>query len=69
MKVGRGIEDLVKGFPKIKFKKDKIYDACQMGKQIRFFFKSINMLDTTRPLQLLHMDLFGPSRILSLGEK
>ena len=24
--------DLVKGLPKIKFEKDKICDACQMGK-------------------------------------
>ena len=61
--------DLVKKLPKIKFEKDKICDACQLGKQTRISFKSINMLNTYRPLQLLHMDLFGPSRTLSLGEK
>ena len=42
--------NLVKGLSKIKFEKDKICDACQMGKQTRTSFKSINMLNTTRPL-------------------
>ena len=32
--------DLVKGLPKIKFEKDKICDACQMGKQTKISFKS-----------------------------
>ena len=59
--------DLVKGLTKIKFEKDKICDACLLGKQIRISFKSINMLNTTTPLQLLHMNLFGPSRTLSLS--
>ena len=61
--------DLIKGLPKIKFKKDKICDACQLGKQTRISFKFINMLNTARPLQLLHMDLFRSSRILSLDRK
>ena len=61
--------DLVKELSKIKFKNDKICDACQKRKQTRISFKSINMLNTTCPLQLLHMDLFRPSRTLSLVEK
>jgi len=42
-------------------------DACQKGKQVRVYFKSKNIVSTTQPLQLLHMDLFGPSRTMSFG--
>ena len=42
--------DLVKGLPKIKFENDKICDACQLGKQTQISFKSINMLNISRPL-------------------
>ena len=36
------------------------------GKQIKSTLKYKNVVSTTRPLQLLHMDLFGPSRTRSL---
>ena len=60
-------KDLVVGLPKIRFSKDHLCDACQMGKQTRVSFKSKNVISTSRPLELLHMDLFGPSRTKSLG--
>ncbi|KAG8634434.1 hypothetical protein MANES_17G033205v8 [Manihot esculenta] len=60
-------DELVDGLPKIKYKKDKVCDACQMGKQVKSSFKSINKVISSRPLQLLHMDLFGPTRVASLG--
>ena len=59
--------DLVFGLPKLKYVKDKMCDACQMGKQTKVSFKPKNVVSTDRPLQLLHMDLFGPSRIASFG--
>ncbi|KAK2369267.1 putative mitochondrial protein [Trifolium repens] len=59
--------DLVIGLPKIKFVKDKLCDACQKGKQTKSTFKPKNVVSTTRPLQLLHMDLFCPSRTRSFG--
>lgn len=59
--------DSVIGLPKLKFEKNKICEACQYGKQSRSSFKSINCVTTTRPLELLHMDLFGPTRTTSLG--
>ena len=59
--------DLVIGLPKRNFVKDRLCDACQKGKQTRSTFKSKNVVSTTRPLQLLHMDLFGPSRTRSFG--
>jgi len=43
------------------------HDVCQNGKQVRVSFKSKNIVSTTQPLQLLHMDLFGPSRTISFG--
>ena len=60
-------KDLVVALPKLKFEKDRLCDACQKEKQTRVSFKSKNIVSTTQPLQLLHMDLFGPSRIMSLG--
>ena len=60
-------KDLVVGLPKLKFEKDKLCDACQKGKQTRVSFKPKNVVSTTQPLQLLHMDLFGPSRTMSFG--
>jgi len=59
--------DLVDGIPKLKLVKDAICDACQKGKQTKASFKSKNIVSTSRPLELLHMDLFGPSRVKSFG--
>jgi len=60
-------KDLVIGLPKLQFEKERLYDAYQKGKQVRVSFKSKNIVSTTQPLQLLHMDLFGPSRTMSFG--
>ena len=61
--------ELVKGLPKISFEKDKVCEACQMGKKIKTSFKNKNFIYTSRPLELLHMNLFGPSRTTSLRGK
>jgi len=53
--------------PKLKFEKDRLCKACQKSKQTKSTFKPLNVISTSRPLQLLHMDLFGPSRTMSLG--
>lgn len=52
---------------KLDFSKDQICDACQLRKQIRSSFKVKNIVSTTKPLQLLHMDLFGPTRNASIS--
>jgi len=62
-------KDLVVGLPKLTFEKDKICDACQQGKQTKESFKAKNVVSTSRPLQLLHMDLFGPIKTSSLSGK
>ena len=61
--------DLIVGLPKLCFDKDKICDACQFGKQVRNSFKSKNSVSTSRSLELLHIDLFGPMDVLSIGGK
>ena len=61
--------DLVIRLPKLNFNKDKIGDACQFGKQVRNFFKSKNLVSTSRPLELLHIDWFGPMDVISMGGK
>ena len=62
-------KNLVRGLPTIKFVKDNICDECIKGKQVKNAFKSKNSLYSSNPLELLHIDLFGPSRIGSLSGK
>ncbi|KAH0653229.1 hypothetical protein KY289_030907 [Solanum tuberosum] len=61
--------DLVIGLPKLDYSKDHICDACQMGKQTRNSFSSKDTVSTNKPIQLLHEDLFRPTRIASIGGK
>jgi len=60
-------KDLVVGLPKIKFENDRLCDACQKGEQTRVSFKPKKFVSTSKPLELLHLDLFGPSGTRSLA--
>ncbi|WCJ23989.1 Retrovirus-related Pol polyprotein from transposon RE1 [Euphorbia peplus] len=60
---------LVEGLPEISFKKNHLCNACQSGKQSRSSFKTKKVISTKRPLELLHMDLFGPVQPMSMGGK
>ena len=62
-------KNLVKGLPKVNYERNRLCDACQLGKQTRNTFKPKNLVPTIRPLELLHMNLFGPTRTTSLGGK
>ena len=62
-------KNLVRGLPQTKFEKPELCTACTLGKQVRSTFKPINHVSTNRVLQLLHMDLFGLNKVLSLGGK
>ena len=62
-------KDLVVGLPSIKCNDDKVCDACVKGKQTRISFKSKKYVSISRPLELLHVDLCGPIRITSRGDK
>ena len=60
-------KDLVSGLPNIKFQDNRLRDACVKGKHIRSSFNSKDIVSTKNPLDVLHMDLFGPSRVASLA--
>jgi hypothetical protein len=49
------------------FEKEKRCAACQAGKKVGTTYPSKNVTTTSRPLELLHMDLFGPVAYLSIG--
>ncbi|WVZ96842.1 hypothetical protein U9M48_042425 [Paspalum notatum var. saurae] len=60
-------KDLVRGLKYITFEKDKLCSACQAGKQVANTHPSKIFMSTSRPLELLHMDLFGPTTYTSIG--
>ncbi|KAJ9538937.1 hypothetical protein OSB04_031670 [Centaurea solstitialis] len=60
---------LVKGLPKIKFEKDDLCSACEMGKLKRSSHKTKSDPSFDQPLQLLHVDLCGPISVQSLNGK
>ncbi|WVZ88961.1 hypothetical protein U9M48_035428 [Paspalum notatum var. saurae] len=47
--------------------KDKPCSACQAGKQVTSHHPMKTCFSTSKPLQLLHMDLFGPTTYESIG--
>ncbi|GJW70439.1 retrovirus-related pol polyprotein from transposon TNT 1-94 [Tanacetum coccineum] len=57
-------KELVRNLPKIKFDQH-LCDACKIRKQAHASHKAKNIVSTTRCLELLHMDLFGPSAVRS----
>jgi len=57
---------LVKGLPNIDYHSDALYGACQRGKIVKSSFKAKDIVSTSRPLELLHIDLFGPVNTASL---
>ncbi|GJY97226.1 retrovirus-related pol polyprotein from transposon TNT 1-94 [Tanacetum coccineum] len=59
-------KELVRNLPKLKFDQH-FYDACKIGKQAHASHKAKNILSTTRCLELLHMNLLGPSDVRSYG--
>ena len=59
---------LVSGLPDIKFQSNRLCDACVKGKQTRTSFKPKDIISSNKPLDILHMDLFRPSRNASLDE-
>jgi transposase InsO family protein len=55
------------GLTNVHFEKDSIYSACQAGKQVGVYHPHKNIITTERPLELLHMDLFGSIAYISIG--
>ena len=60
-------EGHILGLTNIVFEEDRLCSACQAGKQVGAPHPAKNILTSTRPLKLLHMDLFGPITYISIG--
>lgn len=53
--------DLVKGLEDVKFGKNILCSSFQANKQARSTRPNKSIMSTSKPLELLHMDLFGPT--------
>jgi hypothetical protein len=51
----------------VAFEKDKPCGACQASKQVGAPHHTKNIMTTTRPLEMLHIDLFGPIIYISIS--
>jgi transposase InsO family protein len=51
----------------VHFEKDRVCSACQVGKQVGTHYPHKNIMTTDRPLELLHMNLFGPIAYISIS--
>ncbi|GKE31860.1 retrovirus-related pol polyprotein from transposon TNT 1-94 [Tanacetum coccineum] len=60
---------LVRGLPKLKFKKDHLCSACAMGKSKKHSHKPKSEDTNQEKLLILHMDLCGPIRVASVNGK
>ncbi|GJV81904.1 putative ribonuclease H-like domain-containing protein [Tanacetum coccineum] len=61
--------NLVRGLPSNIFQNDHTCVACQKGKQHKASCKAKIVSSISQPLQLLHMDLFGPTSVRSINHK
>ena len=61
--------EVVEGLPKFGKVEKTVCGACQMGKQTKASHHKVNVITTSRCLELLHVDLMGPKRAKSLGGK
>ncbi|GJR08376.1 retrovirus-related pol polyprotein from transposon TNT 1-94 [Tanacetum coccineum] len=56
-------KDLVRGLPRLKFEKDHLCSACQLGKSKKYTHNPKSENTIMEVLQTLHMDLCGPMRL------
>jgi hypothetical protein len=61
--------EAVKDLSRISKPQDSMCKPCQVGKITRTPFKSKSFTSTEKPLQLVHMDLCGPSRQEGTGRE
>ena len=59
----------VLGIPKLSRVNNVVYGPCQLGKQMKAKHLGIQTFATSRKLELLHMNLMGPTKTESLGGK
>ncbi|GJT00150.1 putative ribonuclease H-like domain-containing protein [Tanacetum coccineum] len=61
--------NLVRGLPSKLFENNHTCVACQKGKQHNSSCKTKLVSSISQPLQMLHMDLFGPTSVRSINYK
>ena len=59
----------VLGIPKLSRVSNVVCGLCQLGKQMKAKYSGTQTSATSRPLEILHLDLMDPTRIESLGGK
>ncbi|GJR75583.1 putative ribonuclease H-like domain-containing protein [Tanacetum coccineum] len=62
-------KDLVRGLPRLKFEKDHLCSACQLGKSKKHTHKPKTENTNLEVLNTLHMDLCGPMRVQTVNGK
>ncbi|GJV06785.1 retrovirus-related pol polyprotein from transposon TNT 1-94 [Tanacetum coccineum] len=62
-------KDLVRGLPRLKFEKDHLCSACQLGKSRKATHKPKTINTIIEVLHTLHMDLYGPLRVQGIIRK
>ncbi|GJX15358.1 retrovirus-related pol polyprotein from transposon TNT 1-94 [Tanacetum coccineum] len=62
-------KDLVRGLPRLKFEKDHLCSACQLGKSKKHTQKPKTENTNLEVLNTLHMDLCGPMRVPTINGK
>jgi transposase InsO family protein len=60
-------EEHILGLTNVQFEKDRICKAFQAGKQVGVPHPPKSIVTTSSPLELIHMDLFGPMAYVSIG--
>ncbi|GJQ99410.1 retrovirus-related pol polyprotein from transposon TNT 1-94 [Tanacetum coccineum] len=62
-------KDLVRGLPRLKFEKDHLCFACQLGKSKKHTHRPKTENTNLEVLNTLHMDLCGPMRVQTINGK
>ncbi|GJR53401.1 integrase, catalytic region, zinc finger, CCHC-type containing protein [Tanacetum coccineum] len=62
-------KDLVRGLPILKFEKDHLCSACQLGKSKKHTHTPKTENTNLEVLNTLHMDLYGPIRVQTINMK
>jgi transposase InsO family protein len=60
-------DEHILGLTNVLFEKDRICKACQAEKQVGVPHSPKSIVTTSCPLELIHMDLFGPVTYVSIG--
>ena len=61
--------EMLRDIPALEYKQEEVCEACQTGKIKRSNHKLKEFSSITAPVQLIHMDLFGPVNVMTLSKK